>query len=257
MRSFRHGRQTGQGFGASGGQPDAALGGGPRKAPAWWQRPALAVCAVLLILGAAEGVLRLAGAGYPPAFFIARDAHTLETNDRYAWRSMPRALARDPLAFRMARHKPANTTRIFILGESAAQGFPDPAFGFGRALEVLLRTRHPERRFEIVNTAMTAVNSHAVCEIARECLRYEPDLFILYCGNNEVVGPFGPGTVFQSGTPPLWLVRLRLAVSKLRLAQKLGGAVEGLLRRQGSAGQWSGMEMFLERRVASDEYKDG
>lgn len=253
MRSSRHGRESGQGLGGSGGQPPAAAKAQPRKAPAWWRRLSLAVGSVLLILGTTEGVLRLMDAGYPAAFFVSRDADTVETNDRFAWRFMPRILARDPLAFRMAHRKPANTTRIFILGESAAQGFPDAAFGFGRVLDLLLRSRHPDRRFEIVNTAMTAVNSHAVREIARECLNYEPDLFILYCGNNEVVGPFGPGTVFQSTLPPLWLIRLRLAASKLRLAQELGGVMEGWLRRTDSAGSWSGMESFMDRRVASDD----
>ena len=201
----------------------------------------------------AEGALRLAGAGYPTTFFIARDGDTVETNERFAWRFMSRELARDPLAFRMARHKPANTVRIFILGESAAQGFPDAAFGFGRLLETMLRARHPEKHVEVVNTALTAVNSHAVREIARECLRYEPDLFLVYCGNNEVVGPFGPGTVFQSGMPPMGLIRLQLWLSRLRAWQELSRLAARLSPGRDAARQWAGMEIFLKRRVASDD----
>jgi hypothetical protein len=207
----------------------------------------------LLVLGLAEGGLRLAGVGYPTAFFIARNGDTLETNERFAWRFMPRELARDPLAFRMARRKPANTVRIFILGESAAQGFPDAAFGFGRILELMLRARHPERRFEVINTAMTAVNSHAVREIALECLRYEPDLFLVYCGNNEVVGPFGPGTVFQSGTPPMGFIRLQLGLSRLRIGQELKRAAARLSPGRDATKQWQGMETFLQQRVAGDD----
>lgn len=230
-----------------------SAGNPPRKALSKWWRVALVLLPGLLILGVTEGVLRLAGAGYPTTFFVARDADTVETNERFAWRFMSRALARDPLAFQMAKRKPANTVRIFILGESAAQGFPGSSFGFGRILDVMLRARHPDKRFEVINTAMTAVNSHAVREISRECMRYEPDLFIVYCGNNEVVGPFGPGTVFQSGMPPLWFIRFQLGLSRLRTWQALNPLAERFRPAQDTVKQWSGMEIFLERRVAADD----
>ena len=45
---------------------------------------------------------------------------------------------------------------------------------------------------------MTAINSHAILPIARECARRDGDLWIIYMGNNEMVGPFGAGTVFGS-----------------------------------------------------------
>jgi tetratricopeptide (TPR) repeat protein len=207
----------------------------------------------LLFLGLVECVLRLAGAGYPTAFFITRDGNTVESNDRFAWRFMSRQLARDPLPLAMSRQKPTNTVRVFILGESAAQGFPDPAFGFGRILEVMLKARHPGKNFEVINAAMTAINSHAVREIALECLRYEPDLFLVYCGNNEVVGPFGPGTVFQSGTPPMWFIRLQLRLLRWRTCQELQRLAAPLLESRTRPKQWRGMEIFLERRVASDD----
>lgn len=249
-------RQTGSGrhvVPAPSGNGAAVTGRPPAKARSVWRRAARVLLPGLLILCAAEGVLRLAGVGYPTAFFIDRDGRTVETNERFAWRFMSRELARDPLAFRMARRKLPGTVRIVILGESAAQGFPDPAFGFGRLLETLLRARYPDRRFEVVNTAMTAVNSHAVREIARECLRYEPDLFLLYCGNNEVVGPFGPGTVFQSGTPPLWLIRVRLGLLRSRTVQALNRLAERLAPGHDAARPWHGMETFLDRRVAADD----
>ena len=40
--------------------------------------------------------------------------------------------------------KPKGTFRIFVLGESAAMGDPDPAYAFSRYLEVMLRQRFPE-----------------------------------------------------------------------------------------------------------------
>jgi hypothetical protein len=89
--------------------------------------------------------------------------------------------------------KKAGTVRIFVLGESAAAGTPDPSFGFARILDVMLRQRHPGTDFEVINAAMRGINSHIVRRIAQECLQYEPDLLLLYMGNNEFVGLYVPG----------------------------------------------------------------
>ena len=72
-----------------------------------------------------------------------------------------------------------------MLGESAAQGTPAPAFGFARILEVMLAREHPGRRFEVVNVAMRGINSHVIREIAAECGRFEPDLFLIYMGDQR------------------------------------------------------------------------
>ena len=121
----------------------------------------------------------------------------------------------------MPAHKPPNTCRIFILGESAAQGDPEPAYGAGRYLEVLLRERYPGEHFEVVNVAITAINSNVILPIARECARQQGDLWIIYMGNNEMVGPFGAATVFGAKAPPWWHVRLSLAVQQTRVGQLL------------------------------------
>jgi hypothetical protein len=117
--------------------------------------------------------------------------------------------------------KPAGTCRIFIFGESAAQGDPEPAFGAGRYLEVLLRERYPGVNFEVVNVAITAINSHVIVPIARECARYQGDLWIIYMGNNEMIGPFGAATVFGAKAPPWPVVRLGLALQTTRVGQLL------------------------------------
>ena len=108
-----------------------------------------------------------------------------------------------------------------MLGESAALGDPEPAYGAGRYLEILLPERFPSEKFEVVNVAMTAINSHAILPIARECARHQGDLWIVYMGNNEMVGPFGAVTVFGAQTPPLALIRLNLALQTTRVGQLL------------------------------------
>ena len=111
-------------------------------------------------------------------------------------------LPRTPIPAILAA-KPAGKVRIFVLGGSAAMGTPDPSFNFGQILGVMLREQYPGVQFEVVNGAMTAINSYVVREIARDCAAREPDLFVVYMGNNEVIGPYGPGTVFQWGTQTL------------------------------------------------------
>ena len=60
---------------------------------------------------------------------------------------------------------------------------------------------------------MTAINSHVILPIARECARRDGDLWIIYMGNNEMVGPFGAGTVFGfARTGSMALVRAELAL---------------------------------------------
>jgi hypothetical protein len=80
---------------------------------------------------------------------------------------------------RMEAPKPKGTYRIFIFGESAANGDPDPAYSFGRHLEILLDERYPRTDFEIVCAAITAINSHVILPIVRDCAKRDGDLWIV------------------------------------------------------------------------------
>jgi tetratricopeptide (TPR) repeat protein len=210
----------------------------------------------LLLLAALESVLRLAGYGYSTGFFkrIHRgDQELLVNNEKFGLRFFPPELERFSGPISMMATKPPGTYRIFILGESAAMGDPEPAFGAGRYLEVLLRERFPDVRFEVVNVAITAINSHVILPIARECARHEGDLWIVYMGNNEMVGPFGAATVFGAQAPPLALVRLSLAVQRTRVGQLLMALARRVRGKAAQPSSWGGMEMFLGNRVRPDE----
>ena len=188
----------------------------------------------LVVFGALEGALRLAGYGYPTGLFrkmrVGGQEYLVE-NDKFSLRFFPPELARTPEPSRMKTPKPAGTYRIFILGESAAMGDPAPAFGPVRYLEMLLRERFPGAQFEVINVAVTAINSHVILPIARECARREGDLWIIYMGNNEMVGPFGAATVFGAQAPPRSFVRLSLAFQKLRLGQLMESLIRALASR--------------------------
>jgi tetratricopeptide (TPR) repeat protein len=151
-------------------------------------------------------------------------------------------MIKTPQAYAIPADKRAGTYRIFVLGESAAMGDPDPAYGFSRYLEVMLRNRYPRMNFEVVNTGSVAINSHVLLPIARGLAQQRPDLFIIYSGNNEVVGPYGPGTALTSSAMSLPVIRASIFARSTRIGQ--------LLTRVGEQKkQWTGMEMFLDRQV--------
>jgi tetratricopeptide (TPR) repeat protein len=222
----------------------------------WLFRFTAAILLPLLLFGALELMLRVAGYGYPTSFFVRTRINGEEfyvPNDRFGFRFFPPEIARTPYAIRVRAQKPANTYRIFLFGESAAQGDPDPTFGMGRYLEVLLRERYPDRQFEVVCVAMTAINSHAILPIARECARLDGDLWVVYMGNNEIVGPYGAGTIFGPQSPRLSLIRASLAVK----ATKTGQMLEQLLGRMGPSAatqkSWGGMNMFKNQQLRSND----
>lgn len=70
---------------------------------------------------------------------------------------------------------------------------------------------------------MATINSYVVCMIADELYRIQPDIVLIYMGNNEVVGPFGRGTVFGSYSPSLTLIRLGIKLRSYRIGQMIDG----------------------------------
>lgn len=210
----------------------------------------------LLALALIEGSLRLAGHGYSSGFFrrgMAEGRPVLLDNEKFGWRFFGPDIARAPRPMSFPAIKPPKTVRIFVLGESAAFGDPQPEFGLPRMLEVLLRARWPERRFEVVNAAMTAINSHVLLPIARDCAQADGDLWVIYMGNNEVVGPFGGGTVFGPQIPRLALIRASLALNATRTGQFLAGLPRLWRERPPDRSEWQGMRMFIEHQLPRDD----
>ena len=177
----------------------------------WAFRLVSLVIIPLLLVGGLEVGLRLVDFGYPTKTLIERDfggKRMCFPNAQFTWRFFPHPMARDfddGLTFE--KEKAAGTFRIFVLGGSAARGTPEDMFSFGRILEAMLSDMYPGSDFEVYNTALTAINSHVVREIVKDCAQYDPDLFIIYLGNNEVVGPYGPGTVLTPSPLPLPMIR--------------------------------------------------
>ena len=222
-----------------------------------WVFRLIAVAAIpSLFLALIESGLRTAEYGAPTGFTVEDEINLKQVrvdNRRFSWQFFPRRIARPSQPLVIPSDKPPNTYRIFLLGASAAQGDPDAAFSFGRILEIMLKDQYPGARFEVHNTAITAINSHVVLEIARDCARWNPDLFIVYLGNNEVVGPFGAGTVFTPMVSSLFAIRAGIRVGQLKIGQLLEDVVRLASQKEEGPQTWLGMEMFLENQVRHDD----
>lgn len=222
----------------------------------WMFRLLAMVLVPLLLLVVLELMLRLFGYGYPTVFALKRsgaEPPVFIQNDRFCHRFIPSRLARNAYPFALNREKPPPGYRIFILGGSAAQGDPDPSFSFGRMLQIMLTARYPGIEFEVVNAAVVAINSHVVRDIAEDCARFEPDLFVIYMGHNEVVGPYGAGTVFGAQTPSLALIRTQLMFKTTRIGQFLNDLFKLGMRGAAEWKTWGGMQMFLDQQVAASD----
>lgn len=211
----------------------------------WALQAASAVVVPLLLLGVIEGALRLFGVGFPTELTVpcTVQGHAAACyNLFFPAPFFPPGMIKTPQAYAIPAEKPQHTFRIFVLGESAAMGDPDPAYGFSRYLEVMLRQRYPAVKFEMVNTGSVAINSHVLLPIAEGLAKQHPDLFIIYSGNNEVVGPYGPGTALTGSGMSMPVIRGNVFVRSTRIGQLLTKV--GTQKRE-----WGGMEMFLDKQV--------
>jgi tetratricopeptide (TPR) repeat protein len=224
-----------------------------------WLFRIVAMSLPLLLLALMEIALRLAGYGYNPDFFLVqRDddgKKHLINNDQFTFRFFPPEQSRCPQAFKIEAVKKPGVRRIFILGESAAMGDPQPSVGPGHILEVLLREKFPGEQFEVINLGITAVNSHVILPIAKEvAARGQGDIWILYIGNNEMVGPFGAATAFGVRAAARPFVQLNLAAQRSRVGQLAVATMRRISSKPSGSG-WGGMEMFLKNQLPPDDPK--
>jgi tetratricopeptide (TPR) repeat protein len=211
----------------------------------WTLRVAITLITPLLLLGLVEAALRIFGVGFPTDVTVPCTVQGQLAscyNLFFTAPFFPPGMIKTPQMYAIPTEKPPGTFRIVVLGESAAMGDPEPAFGFSRYLDVMLSERYPSMKFEIVNTGSVAINSHVVLPIAKGLAKYRPDVFIIYSGNNEVVGPYGPGTALTSAGMSLPVIRSSIFYRSTRIGQ--------LLTKVGTPKKnWGGMAMFLDKQV--------
>lgn len=129
----------------------------------------------------------------------------------------------EPRPFRIP--KPESTFRIVVLGESTVIGFPYASeLAFPRHLELQLQAQNPDRRIEVLNAGITAINSFALADLVGQCFEADPDLIIVHAGHNEFYGPGGPGSTALSLPPRI--LRSAFSLRRLRLVQLVTGITQ-------------------------------
>jgi lysophospholipase L1-like esterase len=219
-----------------------------------------------LFLGIFEGGLRLFGYGHDLGLFV-------ESSERPGFLVMnPHASEKyfgDPENAttgnfeEFSKKKGEGTCRIFVLGESTTIGYPYFYNGsFHRWLQYRLQHSYPNLNFEIINVALTAVNSYTVLGFGREVMKYEPDAVMIYTGHNEYYGAMGVGST-NAIHGNRFLINTLLKLRELRLVQLFNRSWHGLKRL--FAGNKKGQREGLMKRMAegqkipydSEIYKQG
>lgn len=82
--------------------------------------------------------------------------------------------------------KPAGTTRIMVIGDSAAFGYAmNQDETFSAILEKILNEKHPDKKFEVINTAVPGYTSFSSCRFFIEKgIRFQPDILIVSHNND-------------------------------------------------------------------------
>lgn len=205
-----------------------------------------------------EGSLRLLDIGTDYDYFHEIDINGephFQDNKAFANQFYPSSLGVAPLNNTLKVNTDKDHIRVLILGGSAAQGFPHVNHGLDRHLSAHLSRALPNKTIEVINTAMTSVNSHVVYEVARTLPENTADYAIILMGNNEVVGPYGPSTFSQNFSSSLFLIRTLQALKRTRTWQAMAMFIQTLqsVADEQKELEWEGMEMFSEFTVAHDD----
>lgn len=207
--------------------------------------------------------LRLGGYGESyPLFVGSGQPEYLVPNPEVGKRYFPEGsfLPAPALDFFRAQRSP-ETFRIVFQGGSSAEGFPYRHGGApSRMLEHRLQETFRGRDVEVVNTAMTAVNSHTLLDQADEIIEQRPDAVMIYAGHNEYYGVFGVGSTQWAGRSRA-LVRAYLALRDLRIVQLLNDILPSAAGPQeGGVAPRSAMELMAGNRqitLGSPAYQRG
>lgn len=177
-----------------------------------------------------------------------------QENPDFADQFYPASLDISPRESTFTVERRPELIRVIVLGGSAALGFPHKNHGLDRLLAAQLSAALPSRKIEVINTAMTSVNSHVVYAVARSIPEGSADYAVILMGNNEVVGPYGPGTFNKNFLESITLIRGIQALKRTRLWQALDRLILNVMPTDARQElEWQGMQMFTNRGVTHDD----
>jgi len=154
-----------------------------------WKKLAFSLLALVVFFGLIESVLflvRVKPLSYeedPYVGFSSRIPLYEEEGEKLT-------TARNKLSFfnrqSFPKEKPSDTTRIFCVGGSTTYGRPyDDTTSFCGWLRELLPVADSSQDWELINAGGISYASYRVSALMEELSEYDPDIFVVYCGQNE------------------------------------------------------------------------
>ena len=213
----------------------------------------------VIILVLIEGVLRIINYGGDQSLFVTGPEKQIShywmcnqnVGSRYFFMQKTRP---NPPKDLFLKRKPANGYRIFVMGGSTTAGFP---YGynlmFPRILNFMLSDVFPDRYIEVVNTAMSAVNSYTLYDLTDEILAKQPDAILIYAGHNEYYGALGVGSAESLGRNPAIIyayLKLRRYKTFLLVRDIVGAIRKGVGKATGRGSETDPTNTLMARIVA-------
>lgn len=113
------------------------------------------------------------------------------------------------------QHKSDNTYRVFCLGGSTTYGRPyTDRLSFCGWLRAYLQAADLSRNWEVINVGGISYASYRVAHMMNELKDYQPDLFIVYTGQNEFLEQRSYGALQKL---PVWAINLDASLSGTRI----------------------------------------
>jgi tetratricopeptide (TPR) repeat protein len=170
-----------------------------------------------------EIILRVTGYGDNHSLFITHPDEGFENyyvvNPEIGKKYFQKMEYSAPAKDRFLKKKPDDVFRIFVMGSSSVVGFPyDNNIMFSRILSERLHDAYPGKKIEMVNTAITAINSFTLADFMPQIIEQKPDAILIYAGHNEFYGAFGVGSNEAFFHSPA-LIKMHLNLMNYRVYQ--------------------------------------
>lgn len=167
-----------------------------------------------LILAIFEITLRITNFGTEYPLYFKKNGYYF-INSKYPQKFFGRfdSSAPELIEQKIPVPKPPNTMRLICLGGSTTAGFPyEININFPAFLKCGLQQQFPEKKWQVINLGVSALNSHGVRHMSREILELKPDLILIYMGHNEFYGVFGLASArghLSNPTVVQWFLKLK------------------------------------------------
>lgn len=185
----------------------------------------------IILLFLLELVLRLFnyGSDLDHLFLTTENEKYFYLNKNITKRYFKKDIATTGNAEFFKKDKDQNTLRLFVLGESAALGFPYPNnISFSRMLKYALIKTCPEKDVEVINLSFSAINSYAFADFSKELPNFSPDAVLIYGGHNEYYGALGVASAINYGVNSS-IVNLMILLKRFRLYQLLESIIQSFI----------------------------